>query len=418
MALYRIAGHNIKSEDQDFEAMVAKLHGAKDRALCLCRDPGVEMYVAKVNNHFILKRMPNSGVTHSPTCDSYEPPPELSGLGQVMGTAIEENVAEGVTLLKLDFSLNKTGHRVMPAPSGKETDSVTSNGNKLTLRGTLHYLWGEAGFNRWSPAMQNKRNWFVIRKYLLHAAENKTTKGLNLADILYIPENFDAEKKDAIAQRRQAHLMRVAAPEKGARRLMVVIGEVKEIDKSRYGMKVILKHLPDFQFQLSDDLHVRLIRRFDSELSLWDTQSNSHLMIIATFGVNPVGVANLEEVALMVVNENWIPYENAYDHLLLEALTKQRRRFVRGLRYNMPQSRPLAAAVLTDMEPTPHALYITPIGSSQEFIDEQNTLIQESDMSSWIWDATAGAMPEFPQVQGYTPQSTNADIFKKPLFEE
>jgi hypothetical protein len=357
------------------------------------------MYVAKVNNHFILKRMPNSGAMHSPSCDSYEPPPELSGLGQVMGSAIEEDVAAGTTLLKLEFSLSKTGGRNAPLPSDKEADSVTSKGNKLTLRGTLHYLWDEAGFNRWSPAMRNKRNWFVVRKYLLQAAENKTTKGFSFADILYIPESFDLEHKDAIAQRRQSQLMQIAAPIKGTRRLMVVIGEVKEIAKSRYGMAMILKHIPDFNFHLNEDLHMRLTRRFDFELSLWGANNLSHLMIIATFGMNQVGVANLEEVALMVANENWIPYENQYDHLLIETLTKQRRRFVKGLRYNMAQTRPLATAILTDTGLIPHALYITPIGSSSEFVEEQNELIKNSSMPSWIWDVTAGAMPELPVVQ-------------------
>jgi hypothetical protein len=416
MSVYRIAGRKVGSETEGFETLIAALHGTKDRPLCLCREPGIEVYVAKVNNHYILKRMPNSGATHSPACDSYEPPPELSGLGQVMGSAIEEDVEGGGTLLKLDFSLSKAGYRNAPVPSGKETDSVVGNGNKLTLRGVLHYLWEEAGFNKWSPSMQNKRNWFVIRKYVLLAAVNKTAKGLDLADILFVPESFNPDQKDSITQRRQAHLMRIAAPDKGTRRLMVTVCEVKEIAKSRYGMKMVVKHLPDFQFQLNDDLHMRLIRRFDAELSLWDTHQNSHLMMIATFGINPVGVANLEEIALMVVNENWIPYENAYDHLLIDALTTQRRRFVKGLRYNMPQSRPLAAVVLTDMEPKPCALYITPIGAPEEFIDEQQELIKGSSMPAWVWDATAGGMPAFPQVQGYvSPRRAEAD---KPVAPE
>ncbi len=417
MAIYQIDGRNIRSDDPELEALITPLHGTKVRPVCLCRDPGGEMYVAKVNHHYILKRMPNTGAAHSPSCDSYDPPPELSGLGQVLGAAIEEDLAGGTTLLKLDFSLSKSGHRNMPVPSGKESDTVSSNGNKLTLRGVLHYLWGEAGFNRWSPAMHNKRNWFVIRKHLLHAAENKTAKGIDMGDILYIPEEFKVEKKDEITQRRQSHLMRISAPEKGARRLMVVVGEVKEIGKARYGMKVVVKHLPDFPFQISDDLHARLVRRFDLELSLWDAHVGSHLIMIATFGVNPVGVANLEEIALMVVTENWIPFENAYDHLLLDALTKQRRRFMRGLRYNMQQSRPLAVAVLTDIEPNPAALYIIPIGASQEFIDEQNKLIEESDLSSWIWDATNGAMPPLPAAHVGTQPTQTSNIFDKPLFE-
>jgi hypothetical protein len=416
MARFRIAGNEVDSSDRNFESVIAKQHNNKDRPLCLCRNPPLEMYVAKVNNTYILKRMPNTGSSHAPSCDSYEPPPELSGLGQVIGSAIEENVADGVTLLRLDFSLNKTGSRLMPPPSGKESDTVSSKGNKLTLRGVLHYLWDEAGFNRWSPAMQNKRNWFRVRKYLLHAAENKLAKGMNFADVLYIPENFEVEKKSEIAQRRLMQIMRVSAPEKGARRLMVAIGEIKGFETSLYGKKIILKHLPDFQFLISDDLYNRLFRRFDAEISLWKSEDTSHLMMIATFGVNHAGVANIEEMALMIVNACWIPYENAYDHLLLDSLIKQRRRFVRGLRYNLPSTKPLAIAVLTDMEPSPHALYITPIGASDEFVEEQKKLISESNMESWVWDATAGAMPEFPKLQVIENTASKKAESEEPLF--
>jgi hypothetical protein len=397
MTIYLIAGKRIDSEDPEFESIIASVHTAKNRPLCLCRHPGIEMYVAKVEGHYIIKRMPNSGATHSPSCESYEPPAELSGLGQVIGTAIEEDQSGGTTLLKLDFSLSKSGSRNMPVPSAKESDSVSSKGNKLTLRGTLHYLWEQARFNHWSPNMLHKRNWFVIRKHLLGAVENKTTKGMDLSSVLFIPERFNLEEKDAIAKRRQAQIMRVATPHKGARQLMIAIAEVNGIEKSRYGMKIIAKHLPDLQFQLSDDLHARLIRRFDSELSLWNTQTGSHLMMIATFGMSVVGVATLEEVALMVVNENWIPYENVYDFLLIEQLTLKNRHFVKGLRYNMPSSKPLAAVVLTDM-PTPHALYITPIGASTEFADEQDKLINESKMPSLVWNTTSGGMPALPTV--------------------
>jgi len=47
------------------------------------------MYIAKVGNRYIVKRMPDTGQLHSPDCDSYEPPAELSGLGEVLGSAIK-----------------------------------------------------------------------------------------------------------------------------------------------------------------------------------------------------------------------------------------------------------------------------------------------------------------------------------------
>ncbi|MDF6865560.1 DUF1173 domain-containing protein, partial [Escherichia coli] len=146
---------------------------------------------------------------------------------------IQENPDEGTTALKFDFALSKGASRSAPAPSGNETDSVKTDGNKLTLRGTLHYLWEEAGFTRWAPTMAGKRSWYVIRKYLLQAAEDKTAKGASLAGMLYMPESFNAEKKNEITQRRLAQMMRIATPEKGTRRLMLVVGEVKELAQSR-----------------------------------------------------------------------------------------------------------------------------------------------------------------------------------------
>jgi hypothetical protein len=55
--------------------------------------------------------MPNTGYLHAPSCDSYEPPPELSGLGDVLGSAIKENTDDGLTVLKFDFSMSRSPGR-------------------------------------------------------------------------------------------------------------------------------------------------------------------------------------------------------------------------------------------------------------------------------------------------------------------
>lgn len=397
MTIYQIGSQSIHADDPGLPGVLATIYSQKVRPLCMCRRPGIEMYVAKVDGKYVIKRMPNSGSSHAPACDSYEPPPELSGLGQVMGTAIQENPDEGTTALRFDFSLSKGASRSAPAPSDRESDSVKTDGNKLTLRGTLHYLWEEAGFNRWAPTMAGKRSWNVIRKYLLEAAAEKTVKGARLADILYIPEPFYPEKKQDIAQRRMGRMMRIAAQEKGTRRLMLVIGEVKEVAQSRYGHKIVLKHLPDFHFMMNDDIHKRLRKRFETELALWDAIEGSHLMMIGTFSIGPTGLASLEETALMCVTENWIPFESTFEKMVLDALTQQSRRFMKGMRYNLQSTRPLACAVLSDTEPEPTALYVLPPGASDDFVAATNSLIEESKLLPWVWKA-GETMPDLPAL--------------------
>jgi len=397
MLTYRIAAQTVKSEDPQLAEVLAGIYGTKQRPLCLCREPGVEMYIAKVAGKFVVKRMPNSGGDHAPACDAFEPPPELSGFGQVMGSAIQVSPDEGLTALKLDFSLTKGASRSAPMPSDAETDSVKTDGNKLTLRGTLHYLWEEAGFNRWSPSMQGKRSWFVIRKYLLNAAEDKMTKGASLAEILYMPESFSVEKKDAITQRRLAQMMRIAPSQKGTRRLMLVIGEVKEIAPSRYGYKIVLKHLPDCHFMMAEDLHKRLLKRFEVELGLGDALEDTHLMMIGTFNVGATGIATLEEVALMSVSENWIPFESTFDKMLIDVMTRENRRFMKGLRYNLHSSRPLACVVASDTQPNPTAMYIRPPGASEDYNNAMSILIEESKLAEWTWRAGESEMPPLPR---------------------
>ena len=397
MPRYRISGQTIDSDNLQFTRLLGEAYGAKNRPLCLCREPGGNMYIAKVLGKFLIKRMPNSGVDHAPTCDSYEPPLQLSGLGQVMGTAIQENPDNGITTLKLDFSLIKRASRAAPIASGMETDSGKTDGSKLTLRGTLNFLWDQAGFNRWNSAMRGKRNWFVIRKYLISAAANKMVNGSALADILYVPESFSADRRDEIRERRAAQLMMAATPQKGVRRLMLVVGEVKELAASRYGYKLVLKHAPDFPFMINEDLHKRLKKRFDATLGLWDAMDDVHLMIIGTFGVSAAWIASFEEVALMTVTEQWLPMEHAFDKTLIDTMVRENRRFMTGMRYNLPSMRPLACIVASDTNPHPTAMYIVPPGAGDEYSIALNEMVKESSLASWIWRAGVAGMPPLPR---------------------
>lgn len=397
MHRYRISGRTVDIDDPQFAALLGEVYGTKNRPLCLCREPGVEMYVAKVAGRFLCKRMPNSGSAHVPACDSYEAPAELSGLGQVMGTAIQENPDNGITTLKLDFALTKRVSRAAPIASGFEADSVKTDGNKLTLRGTLNFLWDQAQFNKWFPAMRGKRTWFVIRKYLIIATENKIAKGSSLGNILYMPEPYSVDRKEEIAQRRASQLMTAATAQNGVRRLMLVIGEVKEIAASRYGYKILLKHAPDFPFMINEDLHKRLKRRFEAELGLWDAMDDVHMVIIGTFGVSVTGIASFEEVALMTVTEQWLPMENSFDKALIDTMVRDNRRFMIGMRYNLPSTRPLACAVASDTNPDPTAMYIVPPGASDEYNHALDDLVKGSKLTAWIWRAGLADMPPLPR---------------------
>ena len=371
---------------------------------------GVEMYVARLagtNEGFIVKRMPNTGSHHAPDCPSYEPPPESSGLGQVLGSAIAEDPATGETTLKLDFSMSKIAGRSAMPTAGGDSDSVSTSGMKLSLRGLLHYLWDQADLTRWQPGFAGKRAWGTVRKHLLLAAENKITRGDSLRSRLYIPEVFSVDQRDAINARRMAQWSQaIAAPGK-PQHLMLLIAEVKEIVPARYGFKAVVKHVPDQAFALDEQLYRRLGRRFESELALWGATEDIHMVIIATFSVAAAGIPIIVELSLMPVTRYWLPVEDGFEKQLIERLVADGRSFVKGLRYNLGAESALASATLTDCEGSAPLLFVVHAG-----IEDNGGYLQVCDplVPLWLWNPSSEAMPSLPPRRQHHPRAAESAV--------
>ncbi|OYU43472.1 MAG: hypothetical protein CFE44_18185, partial [Burkholderiales bacterium PBB4] len=367
MTTYLFNHRSVDSEVENWQEILENAYAAKVRPVCGCRAPGVPMYISKIAGIFHIKRMPETGSDHHVACISYDPPPELSGLGEVMGSAIKEDVDSGMTSLRFDFALTKTSGRTAPTPSDTEHDSVKTDSTKLTIRALLHYLWDRSKLTHWQPAWQGKRSWGTIYKQLSHAAHGNQAKGLSLADSLYVPQPFFLDRKDEIAGQRAAFLHSLTQTDGKARRLGIVVAEVKAIENARYGFNIVFKQVPDFHFMLSEDAHKRIHKRFENELALWSALDGSHLLAIATFGVGPTGLASIEEIALMLTSENWIPFTDLNEKNLIDRLTESSRRFIKGLRYNMSTKRPLASVELVDTFPAPTAKFITPADTDDAY---------------------------------------------------
>ena len=223
-----------------------------------------------------------------------------------------------------------------------------------------------------------------------------TVKGGLLSDILFVPEPFRVDNKDAIEQRRSTALAAALPPKTGPRKLMVLVGEAKELAPTRSGHKLVIKHMPGFPLLIDDTLHRRLLARFEREFSLWDADPSSHLIAVATFGLNPAGLAIVEEVALMIVSENWIPYETTYEKRLVDALARIREKSIKGLRYNLPPDQPIANALLQSRR-EPVALFIVPTGADEDFeASLQDMIAARAEMRTWIWRVADGDMPALP----------------------
>ena len=311
MRRFRFDNVECGEDHEEFQRLLARAYRAKVRPVCLCRQPGVPMYVADIGEQLVVKRMPLSGGDHDPACPSYEPPYELSGLGPLMGTAIKLDPSAGIASLKLDFSLSKRNSSSTAGTNANVSDSVTNESRKLSLRALLHLLWHESGLTEWTAHWSGKRHWWQVYRHLAEAARNMAVRGERLTERLFVPEPFRAEDKAAIEQRRAEKLACLFHASAGPRKLMVLVGEIKEFAEARNGRLIVIKHMPGFRLYLEEPTWRSLQRRFEPELTLWQSSDASHLMMIATIGGGSAGVIGINEIALMTVTEQWLPIETA-----------------------------------------------------------------------------------------------------------
>jgi hypothetical protein len=317
-------------------------------------------------------------------------------LGEVLGEAIIEHGPEGVEL-RLDFPLTRRIGRSSAPAEPQPPGEVTVARKELSLRGLLHYLWERAGFNRWYPRMQGKRSYWVLRKFLLQASEEVETKGLRLAERVFIPENFSKEKMAEIAQRRDEALSDLLSPDASLQfKMMIAIGELKELRATTLGYALVLKHLPDCVFFLEVKAGARTKRAFEPELQAW-TAGQVKLIAACLFYAKREHLYQIESLTLMMTSAQWIPLDHAYEKDLVNELVRERRTFIKPLRYEAKHPGAFPNFQLLDAGERPVALDILSAFLTPRERAAKASAIAARNPKGWAWDTAQGVViPDLP----------------------
>lgn len=408
MQRYAMAGGEFCEGDEWFDAAVARAYSNRERPHCLCRDDEkLPLYISQRHGSYVLSRWPGTGPLHAPGCEHYEAPDFLTGLGQVKGSAIIENQETGETDLRFGFPLSRGAARAAPSALTNDKGVVKSTGQRLTMRGLLHYLWDRAQLTHWHPKMAGKRNWYVVRRSLLSAALSCRTKGNSLAQALFIPETFSVEHKDEIAGRRRSELAPVHASRDA---IMIVIGEVKAIEKARFGERIVLRHLPDWPLGMDEDMARRFHKRFGVEQQLWNSEGGKgHLILAATFSVGRSGLPDLIEASVMPVTHEWLPFESLDEHALLAKAIDEKRRFVKGLRLNLGADVPIAAVSLTDTGSNATAVFLERNSLDPAYDDALAELMRTPGVDHATWAAGRPLPPKVVRPIALTHQAVRSE---------
>lgn len=372
------------------------------RAVCLCNEPGIPMYVAKHKSYY-LARMPGTGSQHRLTCPSYAPEAP-DGLDPVKTGAISE-LGNNLLAVHLASSLFRYTES---QPDAREIASPNTDPNspqemtRLTLSGLLQLLFDRAGFNRWPPNMEGKRDWYVIRKFLLQEAAHIFVKGEALSERLFIPRTFNKLHAESLANKRDEWLNRVCRQEDGKRQMGIIVGQIRALQDTKYGGRLIIRHLPNFPFWIPEELYKVITNRCFrelSELEPTDQPSRNRLVAIMTVERRPSGSYAVNEMAIVRTNQHWLPIWSRFGGQLADKLVKEQRHFLVPMRYDAVPAAVTPACLLLDSGNHTISMYVPQ--TDDKITRKHIESIQDTEQNMWIWDIgktgiSEAFIPEFP----------------------
>jgi len=384
MSIYKIGDTTYAEDAPELQEALAAIYDSDARPLCMCMPQGVEMYISRFSK-YVVKRMPDTGHLHAPECDSFEVVDAETGRGLHATDAIQR-MEDGRLKIRLGFPLTRYDGKSVPhgVDGGSSSDAVEGNQGSLTIGALLHLLWHEAGFNKWSPKMQGKRHWGLVRHFLLEAATDIDAKGGRLAEHLLVPEPFRRNRKDEMAERLAQQLAKLDPPRKGVHPMLVLIGELKDLEDAPTGGRAVIKHLPTVTLHVSDDLMQKIKRHFGAAIEAVQTGDGAGLVMACTVR-RAEDKYIVDAATLMMVTRQWIPVENRFERAVADALVAADRSFIKLLRYGAPDRYAYANFVLRDTGE--HPVHMDIVVDSKDGVAQaaKETRIARRAEETWVW---------------------------------
>lgn len=416
-ALYSVRGRLYREGDQGLQAALAAVYESPERPRCMCTPGGVDMCVAKYDG-YIVRRMPQTGRMHHPSCPSFEPEPGTSGRGPLLGEAI---IARGDAHLELrvGFSLERS---VPPRASTRLASesgppgTVAAARRRMSLRAVLHEIYQRAELNRWHPRMEGLRNHGVFEKYMMLGAQDCWVRGELLTELMYVPPPaLPGEREAAAARRRERLAKMLGAGEGGSMKKALIVGEYYRSESTPYGQKVLIKNMLDAPLYIDAKAWAKAERAYEPLFLALDAdvKHKPRLIVMALTYERQPHQHQIEQLTTMLVTSRWIPLNDMVEHDLIERLVDEGRAFVKPLLYDERSALPYASALLVDTGGTPIELHLSSPHDGEKARESKLKLTSAKPQSTWLW-STEDPMPALPPAAAARPAATQSRLARGP----
>lgn len=359
-----------------------------------------------------LSSFPFTGHEHAPDCRFYSVWPD-ERQAAIYTTGVVRAGTDGILIVRLPTGLQKKDG---VEKTNEDTPVKTSPGKRhrhpsMKLTGLLHLLWEQSGINFWHPAFDKKKRnpGWVSWKLNNTAARIRIGRLFLQESLLLMARNNSLQSEDNRKRSRNA--------EQSSRRLITVsqLATCNEAAEARLQNTLPLGFFSGIpELQLPEDVLARLMRSYARELGDW--RRGERVIVISeseppvtTFtrkdGRNvPQSSSRVIDVALMTVSPRFIPLDSSYEGMIEEKLWKEKRAFIKPLRYD-GEEQVFPDFVLTDVHGC-EALPMEVFGmNTTEYLLRKQKKMAHYDKEYgpgrwWQWDAAAdpdgSSIPDFP----------------------
>lgn len=411
----------IRHAPQEFQDELRLARKKFGNALCCCQDRPLPLVIRERGRKLFLAAWPEQGAQHALGCPFFSEP-KLEDAAQSAGAVQHEGDVTKVHLHHPIRQPNRAFSSAQPKDPGNGSAKAPKF-SRLHLWGLLHYLWDEAGLNRWHPGWH--RDWGFVRYSIRRVAQSTIVDGVPLLQSLYVPPVWVPAKKQEVVEQWNKFVAPLMQNHRRAKEVAsgFVIGSVRLMVPHAGGYKLALHHhgVPFMVDEWMGKALSQFSRRGWSALKQLDTpvDGDHRPYVIAALRVESTstGLMHVVEAVLMRVTPRYIPVNSSFEDKVARLLVEQDRQFVRPLHYDNHHAQ-LPDFILKDAEPRRKPVAMHVYGPALGYIklhqqiDADKARAEQAGMDFWSWSAALQPQPPpFPPAfstpsQTQTPNSS------------
>ncbi|MFT7871297.1 MULTISPECIES: DUF1173 family protein [Amycolatopsis] len=337
----------VREHPERYTSLFERARSEVGHAVCLCRtDQLVRLVIRCRSGRYHLANWPAGGQQHAAGCPWFRSPSSLSGR-----SAYAEAIAvdDDGTSIRLSIPLTVRGATAAPSdtptsPAAAGSDATARR--SMGLLALLHFMWESAQLNVWHPR-DGRRSWHDCRELLNEQVTDCRVNRLELADAMWIVPPFQRDQAEKINAAWERYLGRLTNL-RGIRRRGLVLGEIRAVEPTDYGMRIRLAHQRAPLFA-SSQLMNRVRRSYPSAFGEQATQGGHRQVVLSLVERSPRGYPTVVDLAAMLTTSSYLPADSSYEAQMADALTAAGRAFHKPLRYDGTEVFP--DFVLVDVDP-------------------------------------------------------------------